>query len=113
MTQVSFSDYHLYSLGRKTTINNSQTKQVSMLSGTGVPVRKRYVVDGQAMYYRNMRHPGSPLRDDVAAYYEFRNDAASGLGMPMPVTFGVRPAACSLKGAAKDPMAQFQNSSRA
>src|SRR5262245_11601177 len=47
MAQETFSEYHLYTLGRKTTINNSQTKQVSMLEGTGVPVRKRYVVDGQ------------------------------------------------------------------
>jgi hypothetical protein len=84
MTQESFSEYHLYTLGHKTSINNSETKQVSMLSGTGVPVRKRYVVDGQAMYYRNVQHPGSPLRDDVAAYYEFKNDTASGLGMPLP-----------------------------
>ena len=30
MTQEAFSDYHLYSLGRKTTVNNNQTKQVSM-----------------------------------------------------------------------------------
>src|SRR5205823_6082408 len=41
MSQESFSDYHLYTLGRKTTINNNETKQVSMLEGTGVPVRKR------------------------------------------------------------------------
>jgi hypothetical protein len=46
MSQEAFSDYHLYTLARKTTINNSETKQVSMLGGTGVPVRKRYVVDG-------------------------------------------------------------------
>lgn len=84
MTQESFSEYHLYTLGHRTSINNSETKQVSMLSGTAIPVRKRYVVDGQAVYYRNVQHPGSPLRDDVAAYYEFRNDAVSGLGMPMP-----------------------------
>jgi hypothetical protein len=31
MTQEAFSDYHLYTLGRKTTINNNQTKQVSLL----------------------------------------------------------------------------------
>ncbi len=84
MAQESFSEYHLYTLGHKTSINNDETKQVSMLSGTGVPVRKRYVVDGQAMYYRNVQHPGSPLRENVAAYYEFKNDAAAGLGMPMP-----------------------------
>jgi hypothetical protein len=84
MAQESFSDYHLYTLGRKTTINNSETKQVSMLNGTGVPVRKRYVVDGQAFYYRNAQHPGSPLKDIVQVYYQFKNEERAGLGMPMP-----------------------------
>ena len=38
MAQEAFSDYHLYTLGRKTTINDKETKQVSMLSGTGIPM---------------------------------------------------------------------------
>jgi hypothetical protein len=84
MSQEAFSEYHLYTLGRKTTINNNETKQVSMLGGTGVPVRKRYVVDGQAFYYRNAQHPGSPLKDVVQVYYQFKNEARAGLGMPMP-----------------------------
>src|SRR5687767_14479798 len=58
MAQEAFSDYHLYTLGRRTTINNNETKQVSMLAGTGLPVRKRYVVEGQQFYYHNFRHPG-------------------------------------------------------
>ena len=84
MAQESFSDYHLYTLGRKTTINNNETKQVSMLTGTGVPVRKRYLVEGQAVYYRNGQHPGSPLKDVVQVYYQFRNEERGGLGIPMP-----------------------------
>jgi hypothetical protein len=84
MAQESFSDYHLYTLGRKTTINNNETKQVSMMSGSGVPVRKRYVVDGQAFYYRNAQHPGSPIKDVVQVYYQFKNDERAGLGVPMP-----------------------------
>ncbi len=84
MAQESFSDYHLYTLDRKTTINNSETKQVSMLNGTGVSVRKRYVVDGQAFYYRNPQHPGSTTKDLVHVYYEFKNEERAGLGMPMP-----------------------------
>jgi len=84
MSQESFSDYHLYTLGRRTTINNSETKQVSMLSGTGVPMLKRYVVDGQAFYYHNLQHPGAPLKDVVQVYYQFRNEAKAGLGAPMP-----------------------------
>jgi hypothetical protein len=84
MAQESFSDYHLYTLGRKTTINNNETKQVSMLTGTGVPVRKRYVVEGQSFYYRNGQHPGSPIKDAVQVYYQFKNEERAGLGMPMP-----------------------------
>jgi hypothetical protein len=84
MSQEAFSEYHLYTLDRKTSINNEETKQVSMLSGTNVPVRKRYVVEGQQWYYHNGRHPGAPIRDVVQVFYQLRNDANSGLGMPMP-----------------------------
>jgi hypothetical protein len=84
MVQEAFSDYHLYSMNRKTTINNAQTKQVSMLEGTDVPVVKRYVVEGQNYYYRNQRHPGSPIKDLVQVYYQFKNEARAGLGIPMP-----------------------------
>jgi hypothetical protein len=84
MAQESFSDYHLYTLGRKTSINNAQTKQLSMFSGTDVPVTKRYVVEGQNYYYHNQQHPGSPIKDSVQVYYQFRNEEKSGLGLPMP-----------------------------
>ena len=84
MAEESFSDYHLYTLGRKTTINNNETKQVSMLNATSFPIQKRYVVDGQAFYYRNAQHPGSPIKDVVQVFYQFKNEQAGGLGMPMP-----------------------------
>ena len=84
MAEEAFSDYHLYTLNRQTTINNNQTKQVSMLEGTGIPVQKRYVVDGQAFYYRNAQHPGAPLKDVVQVYYQFKNEQGNGLGIPMP-----------------------------
>ena len=84
MAQEAFSDYHLYTFGRKTTINNNQTKQLSMLGGTGFPVVKRYVVEGQQFYYRNAQHPGAPIKDVVQVFYQFKNEERSGLGMPMP-----------------------------
>jgi hypothetical protein len=84
MSQEAFSDYHLYTLDRKTTVNNNETKQVSMLDATSFPVKKRYIVDGQAFYYRNAMHPGSPLKDVVQVYYQFKNETSAGLGMPMP-----------------------------
>ncbi len=82
--QEDFSEYHLYSLGRRTTIHNNETKQISLLAGSGVPVEKVYVVEGQQFYYHNYQHPGTPLKDPVKVYFRFKNDQKSGLGMPMP-----------------------------
>ena len=84
MSQESFSEYHLYTLARKTTINNAETKQVRMLGATSFPVQKRYVVDGNLAYYRGARRTGSPIKDNVEVFYQFRNDEKAGLGMPMP-----------------------------
>jgi hypothetical protein len=84
MSEESFSEYHLYSLAHRTTINNNQTKQLSLLNGTGIPVRKRYSVDARAIYYRNPQHPGTPLKSDVQVRYELTNAAADGLGLPLP-----------------------------
>jgi hypothetical protein len=84
MSQEAFSDYHLYTLARKTSINNSETKQVSMLGATAFPVQKRYVVEGQAFYYHNAQHPGAPIKDVVQVFYQFANEEKTGLGMPMP-----------------------------
>jgi hypothetical protein len=84
MAQESFSDYHLYTLGRKTTVNNNQTKQVSMLGASGFSVAKRYVVNGQSFYYRNVQTPGAPIKDVVQVFYQFKNETRVGLGMPMP-----------------------------
>ncbi len=84
MTQEACSDYHLSTMQRKTTINNAQTKQVSLLEGTDVPTVKRYVVEGRNYYYHNHQHPGSPIKDLVQVYYQFKNEEKAGLGLPMP-----------------------------
>lgn len=80
----AFSEYHLYSLGRRTSLAENETKQISLLTGTGVPVAKRFVVNGRQFYYRNRQAPGTPLKDDVRVFYVFRNDERSGLGAPLP-----------------------------
>jgi len=84
MMQEAFSEYHLYTFGRRTTIANNQTKQLSLLTGTAIPVTKRFVVDGQQFYYRSVHRPGAPIKDQVRVFYRFRNDEKSGLGAPMP-----------------------------
>ena len=82
--QEAFSEYHLYSLGRKTSVEDKETKQISLLQGSGVPVEKIYMVNGQSYYYRNQQAPGSPLKDPVLVYYKFKNEEKAGLGIPLP-----------------------------
>jgi hypothetical protein len=82
--QEAFSEYHLYSLGRKTSVEDKETKQISLLQGSGVPVEKIFVVNGQNYYYHNAQNPGSPLKDPVMVYYKFKNEEKAGLGIPLP-----------------------------
>ena len=82
--QENFSEYHLYTLGRRTSVEDKETKQISLLQGSGVPVEKLFVVNGQSFYYHNYQNPGSPQKDPVMVYYKFKNEEKSGLGMPLP-----------------------------
>lgn len=82
--QEAFSEYHLYTLGRKTSLEDKETKQISLLEGSGIPVEKVFVVNGQSSYYRNQQSPGAPLKDPVMVYYKFKNEEKSGLGIPLP-----------------------------
>jgi len=82
--QESFSEYHLYTLGRKTSVEDKETKQISLLQGSNVPVEKIFVVNGQNFYYRNPQNPGSPIKDPVMVFYKFKNEEKAGLGMPLP-----------------------------
>ncbi|HEY1482467.1 MAG TPA: hypothetical protein VGF19_07090, partial [Candidatus Acidoferrum sp.] len=82
--QENFSEYHLYSLGRRTSVEDKETKQISLLEGSGVPVEKLFVVNGQNFYYRNAQNPGSPLKDPVQVFYKFKNEEKAGLGVPLP-----------------------------
>jgi len=82
--QESFSEYHLYSLGRRTSVEDKETKQISLLQGTAVPVEKVFVVNGQNFYYHNQYNPGSPQKDPVMVFYKFKNEEKAGLGMPLP-----------------------------
>src|ERR1700674_2627905 len=82
--QENFSEYHLYTLGRRTSVEDKETKQISLLQGSGVPVQKLFIVNGQNFYYHNAQNPGSPLKDAVMVYYKFKNEEKAGLGMPLP-----------------------------
>ncbi len=82
--QESFSEYHLYSLNRRTSVSDQESKQISLLNASHFPLEKVYVVNGQAYYYRSAAQPGAPVKDPVQVFYKFKNQEKSGLGMPLP-----------------------------
>src|SRR5271169_2344782 len=82
--QESFSEYHLYSLNRRTSIFDQESKQISLLNASHFPLRKVYVVNGQSYYYRGAAQPGAPVKDPVQVFYKFKNEEKAGLGMPLP-----------------------------
>jgi len=82
--QEGFSEYHLYTLGRRTSIQNNESKQISLLNASGVRVEKYLSVEGQAYYYRNSQGIGNPIPQPVKVTYRFKNEEKGGLGMPLP-----------------------------
>jgi hypothetical protein len=82
--QESFSEYHLYSLNRRTSIFDQESKQISLLNASHFPMQKVYVVNGQSYYYRSVVQPGAPVKDPVQVFYKFKNEEKAGLGMPLP-----------------------------
>ena len=83
MVEESLFEYHLYTLQRPTTIADNQTKQVSLLSATKIPVNKEFLLKGQDYYYHSSYGSiGQKLK--VGVFVEFNNDEASNLGMPLP-----------------------------
>ena len=88
--EKSFFEYHLYTLGRPTTIPDRSTKQLELFDqATDVPVKKRFLFDGtqQFMYYGG-RQEGEQfgLEGDtkVQVFLQFENKEKDGLGMPLP-----------------------------
>jgi hypothetical protein len=76
-------EYHLYTLDGRTTIKDNQTKQLTLLGASDVPVRKELVYHGAQEYYRNQY--GMPMSNQkVQAFLEFKNAKEQKLGIPLP-----------------------------
>ena len=83
MAEESLLEYHLYTLDRPTNIMESQTKQVALLSASGVPVRKELLLQGADYYYAGQYGEiGTKMK--VGVFIEFDNKEASKLGLPLP-----------------------------
>jgi len=81
--EESFFEYHLYSLEGRTTIKQNQTKQISLLDVTDIPIKKELRFYGASQYYRGQL--GTPMSNQkVSVFLEVANTEQHRLGMPLP-----------------------------
>jgi hypothetical protein len=91
--QTELFEYKLYTLQRRTDINNNETKQVELVSGKNVSSKKVFIYDGLAdqwrwwsnnYSYRSQGSFGQQSNTKVGVFVTLKNDAKSGLGIPLP-----------------------------
>jgi hypothetical protein len=80
--EESFAEYHLYTVPRKTTIKENQSKQINLFSSSEIKVDKLYEFRGQRQFYSD-RHK-SLSTEKVASLLRFENEEANSLGIPLP-----------------------------
>jgi len=81
--EEAFFEYHLYTLGRPTTIRQNEQKQVSLLESPSFGLDKRLIFYGAAQYYRGS-YGQVVSNQKVGVYLDFENSEGNGLGMPLP-----------------------------
>ena len=82
-TEEGFFEYHLYTLGRPTTVGNNEQKQVTLLEAADFDVTKRLIFYGASHYYRG-QYGEVVSNQKVDVTLEFENDEENRMGMPLP-----------------------------
>jgi len=80
--EESFFEYHLYTLDRRTTVKDNQTKQMTLLDANQVPLKKLFIFSGHPQYYYRMNQ-GSQ-KQKVGVFLELENTKKNNLGIPLP-----------------------------
>jgi hypothetical protein len=76
-------EYHMYTLGRPTTILQNEQKQVSLLEADGVKIDKKLIFYGQQYWFRG-QYGQIQSNQKVGVYLDFKNEQQNKLGIPLP-----------------------------
>jgi hypothetical protein len=76
-------EYHLYTLGRPTTVLDKEQKQVTLLEAQGIGIEKKLIFSGQSYWYRG-QYGELAKNQKVGVFLDFKNSQANQLGMPLP-----------------------------
>ncbi len=82
--EEDFFEYHIYTLERRTTLKDNQTKQILMVEASGIPLSKEYIFQEQNPYYFLNRATGERSNTKVEVLIGFQNKKEQNLGIPLP-----------------------------
>lgn len=81
--EQAFFEYHLYTLQRKSTLRDNQTKQIGLLEAADVTVEKSFVYQpAQQWWFASM--PGPDKSTKIGVFLSVENSKKNGMGMPLP-----------------------------
>ncbi|MHC4443235.1 MAG: DUF4139 domain-containing protein [Planctomycetota bacterium] len=89
VTEKTFDEFHLYTISRKTTLRDMETKQVEFVRAARVKSQRLYIYDGAKIGrgYRDTRYDqeyGTQCNKKIWVMREFKNSAKNNLGIPLP-----------------------------
>ncbi len=82
-TEQGLFEYHMYTLGRPTTVLQNEQKQVSLLEADGITIQKKLIFYGQQYWFRG-QYGEIQSNQKVGVYLDFKNEAKNKLGVPLP-----------------------------
>ncbi len=92
--EKSFFEYHMYTMGRPTSVRDKETKQLSLLGAASVPVKKEMIYDARGDWFRSWWSPGrngdpgsgydTSNYHKVSVTLEVKNSKENNMGMPLP-----------------------------
>jgi len=95
VTEKAFDEFHLYTLERKTTLRDRETKQVEFIHAHNVASKRLYIYDGAKIDWNNYstrsaqvalrdRNYGTDSNPKVWVMQEYKNSSDNHLGIPLP-----------------------------
>ena len=90
IAEKAFFEYHLYTLGRPTTVAQNQTKQIELLKAADVPVKKVFLYEGAPQYrfygglISDANYGGQDFNKKVNVVIEVKNSKDNHMGMALP-----------------------------
>ncbi len=84
VSQQTLDANHMYSISKAVTLADKESKQLALLNGSGIAVRRELIVRNEQPYIYQQPMQGQPQETRAEAELIFKNDTAAKLGTALP-----------------------------